>query len=276
MTLAVAWNSDEGLHFASDSRISKADKNSDYGVKVVPVHIKVFEPGKDGDLPLVAFDCTYGMCFSGDFAGASIIRNFLSITLQRLQYIPTFSNVSFLNICRITEKIYSDLSSKIQAEMGNDSIDFFLAGYCPKHKKIMLAKFYIDYGGCINKFEPRFEIIDYGTSDVPIYYIGSGENEYSLHLDIHKAKPLSNRPLYALKSLIDVGRVKSVGGNIQVGAFDNNNQFYMLGIVEEIKDKNGKTNSISYYYAGIDMNSDSIDIDDGSFIVMGNYVDPYR
>ena len=67
-----------------------------------------------------------------------------------------------------------------------------------------------------------------------------------------------------------------MGGNIQAGAFDGNNEFYMLGIVEEKKDDNGLIESISYYYAGIDMNSDSIEVDNGAFMVMGNYVDFYR
>lgn len=276
MTLAVVWDCSDGLQFASDSRISKGNKSSDFGVKVVPVHIKVFGPEKKGGVPPVAFDGTYGMCFAGDFAGASIVRNFLAITLQRLQYVPTYSSVSFINICRIVEKIYSELSSKIQAEIDNDSIDFFLAGYCPKNKKIMLAKFYIDYGEAIEKFEPAFEIIDYESSGDPIYYIGSGEEEFQLHLDIHKSRPLSKRPLYALRSMINAEKVASVGGNIQVGSFDRNNEFYMLGIVEEKKDENGLIKEISYYYAGIDMNSDSIEVDNGAFMVMGNYVDPYR
>ncbi|MDD5393607.1 MAG: hypothetical protein PHE17_11370 [Thiothrix sp.] len=276
MTLAVAWNRHDGIHFASDSRISKGDKNSDYGVKVVPVHIKVFEPTRDGEQSFVAFDCVYGMCFAGDFAGASIIRNFLSISLQRLQYIPAFSEVSFLNICRITYKIYSELSAKIKSEIDSESIDFFLSGYCPKNEKIMLAKFYIDYGEDISRFDPKLEVIDYQNSNDPIYYIGSGENEYPLYLDIHFNKPLSTRPLFALKSLIKSNRVASVGGNIQVGAFDNRNEFYMLGVVEETKNEAGLIDKISYFYAGIDMNSDIIDIDEGAFIVMGNYVDPYR
>ena len=273
MTLAVVWNCSGGLHFASDSRISKGDKSSDFGVKVVPVHIKVFEPQKEGESPPVAFDSTYGMCFSGDFSGASIVRNFLAITLQRLQYVPTYSSVSFLNICRIVERIYSELSSKIQDEIENDSIDFFLAGYCPKNKKIMLAKFYIDYGEAIEKFEPAFEIIDYESSSDPIFYIGSGEEEFRFYLGIHEFRPLSKRPLYALRSIINTGKVASVGGNIQVGAFDRNNEFYMLGIVEEKKDENGLINGISYYYAGIDMNSDSIEVDNGAFMVMGNYME---
>ncbi len=275
MTLAVVWKSHDGIHFASDSRISRGDKSSDYGIKVVPVHIKVFEPSENGKQAPVAFDSIYGMCFAGDFSGASVIRNFLSITLQRLQYVPTFSEVSFLNICRITNKIYSELSSKIQDEINNESIDFFLSGYCPKNQKIMLAKFYIDCGEDVSKYGPKFEIIDYDNSDNPIYYIGSGESEYSLHLDIHESKPLSTRPIFALKSLIESNQIKSVGGNIQVGAFDKKNQFYMLGVVEETKNKKGLIEKISYYYSGIDMNSDTIKIDNGGFIVMGNYVDPY-
>ncbi|NCC62019.1 MAG: hypothetical protein EOM12_14015 [Verrucomicrobiae bacterium] len=276
MTLAVSWKHRQGIHFASDSRISRGNKNSDHGVKVVPVHVRVFEPGEEGNPAPIAFESTYGMCFAGDFAGASVVRNFLSITLQRLQYVPTFSEVSFVNICRITFKIYAELSAKLQEEIDNESIDFFLAGYCPKEHRIMLAKFFINYGEDVSRYEPEHEIIDYQSSENPIYFIGSGEGEYPIHLKIHSDKPLSTRPLFALRSLIRSGSVASVGGNIQVGAFDSANEFYMLGIVEEKKDEKGLIEKVSYFYAGVDMNSDVIDIDEGGFIVMGNYVDPYR
>lgn len=276
MTLAVAWKSPTGIYFASDSRISRGDEYSDYGVKVTPVHIKVFEPNDVDKKPIVSFDCTYGMCFSGDFAGAAIIRNFLSITLQRLQYVPTYSEVSFSNICRIINKFYSELSKNLQAEMGNDSIDFFLSGFCPKNKKIMLAKFYIDYGICIDKFEPMYEVIDIDSNIDPIFYIGSGEDKYPLHLDIHKNIPLSKRPLYALRSLINSNQVPSVGGKIQAGSFDSNNEFYMLGIVEKNMKENGSIESIGYYYSGIDMNSNLFELDSDGFMVMGNYVDPFQ
>jgi len=276
MTLAVAWHSNRGIYFASDSRISRGNDYSDYGIKVTPVHIKVFEPNESGKPPVVAFDCTYGMCFAGDFAGAAIVRNFLSITLQRLQYIPTVAEVSFSSICCIISKYYAELSKKLQEEIGNESIEFFLAGFCPKNKKIMLAKFHIDYGVDVDKFEPIYEVIDYESIESPVFYIGAGEDEYPLHLDIHKKTPLLKRPLFALRSLIDSNQVKSVGGKIQVGSFDANNEFYMLGIVEETKNEKGDIESIGYYFAGIDMNSDLFELGNNGFMVMGNYIDPFR
>jgi len=259
MTLAAAWNSKQGIHFASDSRISKGDMFSDYGVKVTPVHIRIFEPSEECKSPTIAFERIYGMCFSGDFAGAAIIRNFLAVTLQRIQYVPTFAVISFANICKIINKFYSELSIKLQDEIENESIDFFLAGYCPQNRKIMLAKFYIDYGNDINQYHPN-----------------SGESSYSMHLDIHKEKSLSIRPIIALKSLIESGTSKSVGGNIQVGSFDYNNDFYMLGIVDETKDEKGHIEKINYYYSGLDMNNDLFEMDNDGFMIIGNYIDPFR
>jgi hypothetical protein len=276
MTLAVVWSSNAGIHLASDSRISRDEKCSDYGVKVAPVHIKVFEPSESDKEPSVVFDYIYGMCFAGDFAGAAIIRNFLSITLQRLQYIPTVSEVSFSNICRLINKFYTEISTKLQEEINNEGIDFFLSGYCPKKQKIMLAKFYIDYGDDIDKYIPKYEIINYESAELPVYYIGSGEDKYFLHLNIHNDKPLTKRPLFALKSLIESKQVQSVGGKLEAGTFDRNNDFYMLGIVEEIKNDSDLNESIGYYYSGINMNSELFELDEGGFIVMGNYIDLSR
>lgn len=273
MTLAVAWFNNKGVYLASDSRISKADRFSDYGIKVTPLHIRVFSPSEQGKEPKIAFDKTYGMCFSGDFAGAAVIRNFLSITMQRLQFVPTFSEVSFSNICKVISKFYFEISQKLQEEIENESIDFFLAGLCPKNKKIMLAKFYIEHDFDKDQSAPKYEILDYESDNTPIYFVGSGEGKYPLHLDIHKGVPLTTRPIVALKSLITSKGVPSVGGHVQVGSFEKSGNFYMLGTKEDLLDEHGRIKSIGYYYAGIDMNDDVFEVDNGGFIVMGQYID---
>ncbi|EOW9210696.1 TPA: hypothetical protein PX804_003477 [Vibrio cholerae] len=276
MTLCVAFKFKKNIYLGSDSRISVGDKYADYGIKVTPVHIRIYEPSEEGTQPQVAFESTYGMCFAGDFAGASFIREFLAITMQRLQYVPTFSELSFEYICRTINKLYREVSTGIKNQLENDSsIDFFLSGYCPKENKLMLAKFYIDYGENIDKFEPKASIMDPSLNEF-IDYIGSGEDKYGLYLDIHKDKSLPAKPILALKSLIDSQSVFSVGGNVQLGQFDANNEFYVSGIVKHVENEQGFIDSIQYCFAGIDMNSSALESSGDDYIVMGTYIDPYR
>lgn len=276
MTLCVAFKFKNNIYLGSDSRISMGNKYADYGIKVTPVHIRIYEPSESNNPPMIAFNSTYGMCFAGDFAGASFIREFLAITMQRLQYVPTYSEVSFKYICRTIKKFYREVSLNIKSQLESDSsIDLFLSGYCPKEKKIMLAKFFIDYGENIDKFEPKVYIID-PKLDEFIECIGSGADKYALHLDIHKNKPMPAKPILALKSLIDSNSVLSVGGNVQLGQFDNSNEFYVSGIVNEIKNEYGLTESIQYCFAGLDMNSSSFESSGDDYLVMGTYIDPYR
>ncbi|CAM3869245.1 hypothetical protein [Parendozoicomonas haliclonae] len=273
MTLSVAWHSKEGIYFASDSRVSRGGKYSDYGVKVIPVQIRIFNPGKDDTSPSIAFEKTYGMCFAGDFAGSAIIQNFFSVTLQRLQYVPSFSTISFESICRVVNNLYREVSIKLQEEIDNECIDFFFSGFCPLNKKIMLAKFYIDYGNNVDQYEPQYEVIDYESDPEPIYYIGSGESAYAIHLDINKEKPISTRPMYALKTLIDSKSSNSVGGNIQAGNFSSSHEFYMLGIYDKSINQQGHIESVHYYYSGLDMNSDLFETCTSGLMVIGNYID---
>ncbi|MGF1788930.1 hypothetical protein L4D00_24390, partial [Photobacterium swingsii] len=193
-----------------------------------------------------------------------------------LQYIPTFSELSFKYICRIVNKFYTEISTKIQNDLDDDaSIDFFLSGYCPKEKKLMLAKFYIDYGPNFDQLKPLSVIMDPNIDEF-IEYIGSGDDKYDLHLDIHKDKLMPAKPILALKSLIDSGNVSSVGGNIQLGQFDNNKEFYVSGIVNEVKDDRGFIQSIQYCFAGLDMNGADFESSGDDYYIMGTYIDPYR
>lgn len=86
MTLCVAWKVGNKVFFASDSRISNGEKYSDYGIKIIPVPVTIFCPSAEGKNAEIAFQATYGMCFAGSFVGAYVVREFLVIALQKLQY----------------------------------------------------------------------------------------------------------------------------------------------------------------------------------------------
>lgn len=264
MTLSIAWKEKKKILLASDSRISKFKNVSDYGVKVTPVPIKVYdarEAGKDLECLL---NTTYGMCFAGDFAAESILGNFTSIILQRLQFASLVGNeLSFAVICEFVFRIYEKISNQLQDEIDQDGIDFLFTGFCPKDQKFYLAKFSIDYGQELDQFDPRVEIVDdsiLGAGNV--VSIGSGGDNF----DRRHCPELS--PLRTLKMVINDTTEPSVGGNIQVGMFDDQNNFYTTGIM---RFTNGDE-KYQYHIAGLDMNEDLFVGSDG-LIFMGTYLD---
>jgi hypothetical protein len=274
MTLCVAWRVGGNTFFASDSRISNGKKYSDYGIKIIPLPITIFEPSMDGNMQKEAFHMTYGMCFSGSFTGAYIIREFIGMALQKMQYIPNTSDLSFLNVCRIVEKFYKNISENIIRELDFDhSIDFFLSGFCKKENIVMTAKFYIEFGGNYSEVYPKFKIMD---SEKFIEYIGSGDEKYKIELDKINSSNLTRKPLLALRNLINKNIVLSVGGNIQYGSFDKNNNFHVSGIVDEEYKENGLIDKIKYCYAGIDMNGTEFEYDGSGYFITGSYIDPFK
>lgn len=276
MTLSVAWKNFNNIHFASDSRISSGDKSSDYGIKIVPVPIKVFTPNNSetGEIS-IAFEKTYGMCFAGSFTGAYAIREFLFITLQRLQFVQGRIDVSFDQICKVVDKFYVHLVQEIKDDLDYDhSIDFFLAGYCPIEKKLKIAKFFIEYGENFDKYIPTHEIFPDGDF---MESIGTGEEKFKKYYeDIETAANLSFRVLQAIKKAIDEGDIASVGGNIQYGKFDNHFDFTTFGITDYKFDEKGLLKEVKHCIAGINMNGDEFEPKDSELHIMGSFIEPFK
>lgn len=276
MTLSVAWKKGNNIHFASDSRMSSGDKSSDYGIKIVPVPIKVFSPSNNetGEIN-IAFEKTYGMCFAGSFTGAYAIREFLFIILQRLQFIPGWIEVSFNQICKVVNKFYAHLAQEIKDDLDYDhSIDFFLAGYCPIKNKLKIAKFFIEYGENFDKYIPTYEI--FPDSDF-MESIGTGEEKFKKYYEDNETAANTNfRVLQAIKKTIDEGNIDSVGGNIQYGRFDNHFEFSTFGITDYRFNEKGLLKKVKHCIAGINMNGDEFEPKGPELHIMGSFIEPFK
>lgn len=275
MTLSVAWNNDNNIHFASDSRISNGNKFSDYGIKIIPVPIKIFAPkNSETDETEIKFQKTYGMCFTGSFTGAYVIREFLFITLQKLQYIPGYIEISFNQICKVVNKIYVHLAQEINLDLGYDhSIDFFFAGYCPKEKKIKIVKFFIEFGEDLESYIPKYKVF---PSNSFMETIGTGEEKFKEYFDNIKETNINYKVLQAIKQTIDEGKICSVGGNIQYGKFDDMLEFTTFGIIKDKYDEKGSLQEVKHCIAGINMNGDEFKQKDLELRIMGLYIKPFK
>ena len=65
---------------------------------------------------------------------------------------------------------------------------------------------------------------------------------------------------------------ESVGGNIQFGNFDSNDDFCVSGIMVDEMDENDCLN-IRYYLAGLDMNGDEFNKSEDKYFVRGSFLD---
>jgi hypothetical protein len=275
MTLCVAWKDGDKSYLASDSRISRADMHSDYGIKVCPISIRIYEPASEGKKASLVFDKVYGFAFSGSFLGAYVIKEYLVITLQKLQYISGRMDLSFSNICETVHILYNEIASKISKELDQDgTIDFFFSGYCPKEKKILTAKFFIELDDNLESFNTKLEL--FGEKDF-ISAIGSGEDKYKNSLLKNTKKAKKYIPLFALKSLILSEEVASVGGNLQFGQFDDDNNFSIYGIID-IEEKDTERVRVKYCYAGVDFHGAErvFDAYGTDYCIMGEYINPFH
>lgn len=272
MTLCIAWRGNGHTLLASDSRISRADQYSDYGIKLCPIQVRIFEPMAEGSKPEIAFSKVYGIGFAGSFTALASVNHFLSIALSNLQYVPATQTITFEGICSVVLDFYRIVSKKLQDDINEGDVDFFLVGYCPAEKKIRVAKFFIDFGKEIDAFEPRVEVdIDRDLKQF-IEYFGSGEDKFQIFLDAHKNDLPESRPVQALRTMIASKACESVGGNVQFGTFDSNNDFCVSGIMLDEMDDNDCL-KIRYFLAGLDMNGDEFNVSDDKYIVMGSYFD---
>jgi len=270
MTLCVAWKKDDNIHFASDSRISYGDKHSDYGLKLIPVPIKIQYPyDRKEDCNQRKFEKTYGLGFTGSFTGAYIIREFLMIVLQRLQFVPDKVDVSFNQICKIINKFYTHLVHEIKKDLVDDhSIDFFLSGFCPNEKVLKFAKFYIDYGPEYKDFIPKCRIYN---DKIFLKAIGTGEEDFFKFFNQNPNKNYDSRVITSIKQLIKSQIVKSVGGNIQYAKFNKNNDFETYGIIENQYNEHGLI-EVKHLIAGINMNGDEFEQKIDELYISGSYL----
>ncbi len=277
MTLCVAWNTWKNIHVASDSRITIGDKYSDNAIKIIPVPIHVYEPrdSTTGEMPTL-FHQEYGMCFSGSFLGAYVIREFMVCTLQRLQCLPRYVDLSFLQICHTIHKFYSYLVSTLYQDLESEhSIDFFISGYCPKDKSLNIAKFYIEYNKSYTGFKPKWITINNTTNFVE--HLGTGGDEFKRNYDhLSTISDRNSRVMNAIKQTIDEQKIISVGGNIQYGSFDLSNDFSTSGISYREYDEHGILKKIRHCIAGIDMMDGAFDPKDDELFIMGSFIDPFK
>lgn len=235
MTLCLAWKTSGNIHFASDSRITikkpNVNKHIDVGIKLFSVPVKIKSPiNDDTGKQTLDYDHSIGICFAGYTTNAYILKETVYEVLQRLQT-TTHNELSMEDIAKVIVKFYEHISRKLGEELYEDSLtEFFLTGFCPKNKVLKTYKFEIE-----EAVHPLRAIYNEILVNKEIEFLGSGR--VAAEKLIHENP--NRDPLKLLRTVCQDENIPSVGGNIQYGDFNRNNDFRILGVDDyEIIDGN--------------------------------------
>jgi hypothetical protein len=257
VTLSVLWRSYDGLHIASDSRMSFSTLgHADIGVKVMRLPIRVIgtDLDKHGSL-IVLFERTYGFSYAGSLANAATFKQFIEDLLLDVQYVSQDVPLSFDELCRFLCHFCEKVSTEVVASLTEAGrYTFCVAGLCPQSKRLHGARF--DISQANGRSQATFEEV----AAVDGEYVALGTGAAQFESTIAGQAVTKRNVLLAVNRVIDQKSISTVGGDIQYGSFDNNGNFTIYGLirisVEEAEDEGkhyGPSKQRAYRYRGFDL-----------------------
>ncbi len=271
MTLCMAWKTVNNIHFASDSRITlrktNLDNYVDVGIKVFSIPVKIYSPiNFDTGEQTLDYNHFIGLCFSGYATNGYVAKETIYEVLQRLQYTKD-TEFSMDGIAKIIAKFYQHISVKLCEELYEDGkADFFITGFCPKDKFIKTYKFEL----ITEKYPPK-AIYNKILIDNGIEFLGSGKKAAEKLLLNHA----NIEPLKLLRIVNQDEEVPSVGGNIQYGDFDENNDFTIKGVDDfEIIDEEILNRKL--LLRGTQLYEKDITFDSDDFYISYTFIQPFE
>ncbi|HWY98524.1 MAG TPA: hypothetical protein VNY36_05500 [Bacteroidia bacterium] len=232
MTLVIAYKFNNSISLSSDSRISfPRNKHVDLGIKILSVPVKISSPtSQETGISTLDYDHTLGVAVTGSTMNASIVKESISEMLQYLQYLPGHTDLSMNGIANLVFKVYERVSRDLYNAIEDASIStLILGGYCPSLERIQV----FEYGATVaddNIVPFRKEILANNGYE----FYGSGAPEARA---VYAAG--QRHPLFIIREVIRGTKVSSVGGGLQYGVFDENNNFKILGVQDYKLDSYG-------------------------------------
>jgi len=231
MTLVIATRRKNRIQFASDSRLTfLPGQFVDCGIKIFEVPVKIIKfkvnPKQNPSYTeTIIYDHTWGMAFAGSSTNAYLIKEIALQIFSQLSTSLTLKEVKLDDICQyllhITKKISDQLIPILQSK---GIVKFLISGFCPEAKqtKVFLFEFKLEN----QLFSPSFEEIDLQEGETLCFGSGNAKaNEIGLKTNI----------LRTLKEVIESDD-ESVGGKMQFGEFNDQNNFEVKRLSETYKD----------------------------------------
>lgn len=277
MTLCLAWQQDDEVFFASDSRLTESNQRTitDEATKIFRIGVEIYGaiPSETPNVEEKLLHRTnFGFCFTGSYLNGSLLADTMEEVLSSIQCI---SDITIDNLSAIAFAIYKQVSTQlIQIHRENGLSEVLLGGYCPVSKEFKLYKFYsksIIQGGLICFQKDTIEM-----NGTPIFI---GDN-----LAKNEAKKLSKKIdrhysyFHLLREIIKNKDIPTVGGNIQAGVFRLAN-FKTNGIVEysTFKDDFGNLRvKDSYKFRGLSLDFDDNELRSGNINIKKMFFNPFQ
>lgn len=262
MTLVIAQKNGNKISFSSDSRISfrGISKPFDYGIKVFSVPVKIYSPidSKTGNQTL-NYDYSLGLAVCGNAINAYTVKEFICEILQNLQYIPIYEQLlSIDGIATLVSNVLERISRDMGEIFDKDGLcQLVLGGFCPTQEKVKV--FWFDFDISNFPITVRYSEILKNEGDIEFFGTGSDEAK-NIYATNNRLTSLD-----IIKQVVSENKVDSVGGALQFGEFENDNNFKIFGIAE-CESVNGNPQD-SYQLRGMSLYKDELEKGtDGLFV----------
>ena len=255
MTLIVASKLNGKFLLSSDSRLtinSKENLFTDKCVKIYSIPVKIIvkkftNEGVKQETSLI-YEKKWCMAMAGSFYTSLMIKNLMSELLSSIAIVDGGHSFKFEDICNYILNLFKSVSkSMLPILREGGTCIFFIGGFDPEIKKLRTFLFYhkiVD-----GFYQPYYE--EAPVKENKYLSFGSGVATMIKHGN------LNSGVFNSLKNIVNDKTDSSIGGKVQYGYFNKNNDFEILRILEGFVDMDGKKMPIASFLS-FDFGSDKL------------------
>jgi len=222
MTLVLATRQKGKVQFCTDSRLTFEYSNgvkeyADVGVKLFKIPVKVYANKE------VKYQKDWGMAFAGNTTSSYLLKEITQQFLSDISLVRQPTDFAY-NICEYILKIHENLSTTILPILKrNGKAYFIIGGFCPNQKQI--RTFVFEYDDTMTPPKPTFEEIEIDNEEILMF--GSGKDAALSHKDWTNWTVIK-----VMSKVIGDNIEQSVGGKVQYGAFNDDNNFEIARLID--------------------------------------------
>lgn len=253
MTLVIAQRKNDQVSLSSDSRLSFGNAGHiDFAIKTFSVPVKIYSPTPvETNITELHYDHHLGLAITGSAINAYTVKESVAEMLQHLQYLPGHTDTSMYGIANLILKVYRKTTLDLAPILQRDVLgDLILCGYCSEENKLRI--FHFSCETTAHSINPTFQEI---LQDDGMLFYGSGRQEGER---IAATEPALS-PLQILRRVVRSGVVASVGGGLQYGDFNDDQNFRVQGVLDYELNEHGHFKEYNFTLRGINIYKDDFE-----------------
>jgi hypothetical protein len=252
MTLVIAERLKNRVSFTSDSHITFGTQGHiDFGVKVFSVPVKIYSPtSAETNITTLDYDYKLGLAVVGSAINAYTVKESVYEMLQRLQYVPGYTDLSMDGIAKLVFKVFSKTTNELAPILLQHGIcQLILGGYCPKHNSIRVFEYSVDLSTTpltptLNEILETDELKFYGSGKTKAEHVHNSDSSLTL--------------LHITREIINDTQIDTVGGGLQYGEFVINN-FKVYGVENYELNTDGSFKEYQHTLRGLNIYKDEFE-----------------